>query len=258
MDLQRLTSYLRQGIQKYHMIEEGDKIAVGLSGGKDSLTLLMGLQKLATFYPKKYDLVAIYVDLGIHQNNTFPTDLLKEPSISSGDSMIETLSSFCRNQKVPFYPVTTQIYDIVFQERKEKNPCSLCAKMRKGSLNEQALALGCNKVAYAHHMDDFIETSMMSLLIEGRYDCFPPVTHLEKTGLTVIRPMICIPEQEIIGFAKRNRLPVIKNPCPADGFTKRQETKEWIEASQKYFPDIRKNLNSALLKYFEVQKDECI
>ncbi len=258
MDLQKLTSYLRQGIQKYHMIENGDKIAVGLSGGKDSLTLLMGLQKLSTFYPKAYEIVAIYVDLGIYPDSTLSTDASKDSPNASENLMIETLSSFCKFLQVPFYPVTTQIYNIVFEERKEKNPCSLCAKMRKGAFNEQALALGCNKVAYAHHMDDFMETSMMSLLIEGHYDCFLPVTNLDKTRLQVIRPMIFVPEQEIEGFARRNRLPVMTNPCPADGLTKRQETKEWIAASQKYFPDIRKNLNSALLKYFEDQKDECI
>lgn len=235
MDLQRLTSNLRRCIQKYNMIEEGDKIAVGLSGGKDSLTLLAGLQKLSTFFPEKYELVAIYVDLGV----TEPT------------KTIRTLSDYCESLSVPFYHVDTQIYEIVFEHRKEKHPCSLCARMRKGALNEKAAELGCNKIAYAHHKDDFIETSMMSLLIEGRYDCFLPVTKLEESNLSVIRPMLFIPEKEVIRFTRRNNLPVIKNPCPADGFTKRQETKEWIEESSKHFPEIKKCLNSALLKYFD-------
>lgn len=235
MDLQRLTSYLRQCIQKYNMIEDGDKIAVGLSGGKDSLTLLMGLKKLQSFYPKSFDLVAIYVDLGIQKN----------------EAMIQALSSYCEDLQVPFYPIQTQIYDIVFQTRKEKNPCSLCAKMRKGALNEKALSLNCNKIAYAHHMDDFIETSLMSLLIEGRYECFPPVTLLDNSGLSVIRPMFYISEQEVAGFAKRNHLPTQKNPCPADGYTKRQATKEWIMESKEVFPDIRKNLFSSLEKHFD-------
>lgn len=242
MDLQRLTGYLRKAIKQYNMIEEGDKIAVGLSGGKDSLTLLMGLKKLSSYYPIHFDLIAIYVNLGINDN---------AQSVTTKNDAIEKMEEFCKELDVPFYHVDTQIYDIVFNERKEKNPCSLCAKLRKGALNEQALSLNCNKIAYAHHMDDFIETSMMSLLIEGRYECFPPVTKLDKTGLSVIRPMIYIPEQEVIGFAKRNRLPVFKNPCPADGYTKRQETKEWIKESEQHFPDIRKNLNSALLKHFE-------
>lgn len=238
MDLQKLTGYLRKAIQKYNMIEEGDKIAVGLSGGKDSLTLLMGLQKLSTFYPKKFDLAAIYVDLGI-QN---PEE--KTHSISA-------MEDFCKQLDIPFYAVSTQIYEIVFEARKEKHPCSLCSKMRKGTLMEKALELSCNKIAYAHHLDDFIETSMMSLLVEGHYDCFLPVTKLNNSNLTVIRPMVCIHEREITGFAKRNKLPVFKNPCPADGYTKRQETKEWIQKSKEHFPYIRENLNSALLKYFE-------
>lgn len=123
--------------------------------------------------------------------------------------------------------------------------------MRKGALNEAALSLNCNKIAYAHHKDDFIETSMMSLIFEGHYYCFPPVTHLDKTGLTVIRPFLYIDEKEIKGFAYKNQIPVFSNPCPADGYTKRQEIKEFIEQSTETFPDIRKNLNSALLDYFE-------
>lgn len=247
MDLQRLTSYLRQAIQKYNMIQDGDKIAVGLSGGKDSLTLLMGLQKLAEFYPKKYELIAIYVDLGIHSTDKKE---LASPLPEQIDS-IQVMADFCDKLQIPFYTVTTQIYDIVFEAKKEKHPCSLCSKMRKGALNEKALELSCNKIAYAHHMDDFIETSMMSLLIEGHYDCFLPVTKLSHVPLTVIRPMVLVPEQKVIGFTKQNRLPVIKNPCPADGTTKRQETKEWIRESKKHYPYIRRNLQAALQKYFD-------
>ena len=208
MDTQKLLSYLRQCIQQYNMIENGDRIAVGLSGGKDSLTLLYGMKHLQRFYPKPFDLVAIYVDLGIPTpNNTVVSE--------------KTLSDYCTELNVPFYSVHTDIYQITFEERKEKNPCSLCAKMRKGALNDKALQLNCNKIAYAHHKDDFIETSLMSLLFEGHYYCFPPVTHLDRTGLTVIRPMFYIDEKEVTGFAKRHKLPVITNPCPADGITKR-------------------------------------
>lgn len=238
MDLQKLTSYLRQAIQKYNMISENDKIAVGLSGGKDSLTLLAGLKKLSSFYPVHFELVAIYVDLGVTDKTLAET----------------TMREYCDKLDVPFYCISTDIYSIVFEERKEKNPCSLCAKMRKGALNQKALELGCTKIAYAHHKDDFIETSMMSLMIEGSYECFPPVTKLDKTGLSVIRPMIFIPEKEVTGYARRNNLPVIKNPCPADGYTKRQQTKEWIAESEKHFPGLYKNLFSALEKYFDENK----
>lgn len=235
VDTQKLLSYLRQCIKKYGMIKSGDKIAVGLSGGKDSLTLLYGLKKLQAFYPERFDLVAIHVNLGI--NNT--TDA------------IHIMDEFCKKMEVPFYYVDTDIYQVVFKERKEKNPCSLCAKMRKGALNQKALTLGCNKVAYAHHKDDFIETSMMSLLFEGRYYCFPPVTYLDKTGLTVIRPMLFINEKEVLGFVYKNAFPVLSNPCPADGNTKRQVIKEFLEENSEKFPDIKKNLNTALLDYFE-------
>lgn len=242
MDTQKLLSYLRQCIKQYDMIQTNDRIAVGLSGGKDSMTLLYGLKRLQQFYPEHFDLIAIYVDLGIP---------------ASKDAILpETvLNEYCRRLNVPFYTIHTDIYPITFEERKEKNPCSLCAKMRKGALNGKALELNCNKIAYAHHKDDFIETSLMSLLFEGHYYCFPPVTHLDRTGLTVIRPMLFIDEKEIAGFTKRNKIPVISNPCPADGITKRQEVKEFIQNSSIQFPDIRKNLNAALLDYFASSKN---
>lgn len=238
MNLQKLVSYLRQCIKEYGMIQENDKIAIGLSGGKDSFTLLVGLKKLQSFFPTHFDLIAIYVDLGI----------------TDSTHNIQIMNSFCQQIDVPFYSVNTAIYNIVFEERKEKNPCSLCAKLRKGALNNKALELGCNKIAYAHHKDDFIETSMMSLLLEGHYYCFPPITHLDKTNLTVIRPMLYIDEREIERFSHRNNLPIIKNECPADKHTKRQEIKEFIKKSSSQFPDIRKNLNAALLNYFELTK----
>lgn len=237
MNTQKLLSYLRQCIKKYDMLHEGDHIAVGLSGGKDSMTLLYGLKKLQQFYPAHYDLTAIYVNLGIEPVNT----------------AIDTMSQFCSKLEVPFYHIDTDIYRITFEARKEKNPCSLCAKMRKGALNKKANELGCNKIAYAHHKDDFIETSMISLLFEGHYYCFPPVTHLDKTGLIVIRPMLYISEKEVRGFAHRHSLPLTSNPCPADGYTKRQEVKKFIENSTSAFPDIKKNLNAALLDYFDNQ-----
>ncbi len=254
MDNQKLLSYLRQCIQRYNMIEDGDHIAVGLSGGKDSMTMLYGLKQLQRFYPKHFDLSAIYVNLGIPAENPQNHDYSLTSEALSGSKTV--LSNYCKKLEVPFFVVDTDIYQITFEERREKNPCSLCAKMRKGALNDKALELHCNKIAYAHHRDDFIETSLMSLLFEGHYYCFSPVTHLDRTGLTVIRPMLFIDEKEISGFVKRNRIPVAKNPCPADGATKRQEIKEFIEKSATQFPDIRKNLNAALLHYFEQNPQE--
>lgn len=235
MNTQKLLSYMRQCIQKYDMIQENDCIAVGLSGGKDSYTLLKGLSELQKFFPKKYELCAIYVSLGI-QNTTNDISIMKE---------------YCKLINVPFYVVQTEIYSIVFEERKEKNPCALCSKMRKGALNQKALELGCNKIAYAHHKDDFIETSIMSLFLEGHYYCFPPVTHLEKTGLTLIRPMFFVSESEIKGYANKLAFPVITNPCPADGKTKRETVKKYIKDSEQIFPNLRKNLTTSLINYYE-------
>ena len=235
MDLQRLTSLLRQCIQRYGMIEEGDAIAVGLSGGKDSLCLLMGLAALRRFYPASFTLHAIHVDVGAGMK----------------DEDIHRMSSFCAQLEVPFHHVRTDIYQIVFEERREKNPCSLCAKMRKGALNQKALELGCRKIAYAHHKDDFIETLMMNLLMEGRCECFPPVTQLDKTGLQVLRPMLLIDEADVRGFTRRYDLPVVKNPCPADGATRREDVKRYIHESRAQFPKIRESLFSAVTGLFD-------
>ena len=235
MDLQRLTSLLRQCIQQYDMIQPGDAIAVGLSGGKDSLCLLMGLSALRRFYPVPFSLHAIHVDVGAG---------MPEASIAQ-------MADFCARQGVPFHLVRTQIYQIVFEERKEKNPCSLCAKMRKGALNQTALDLGCGKIAYAHHKDDFIETSVMNLLLEGRFDCFPPVTRLDKTGLQVLRPMLYVDERDVIGFARKYALPVTANPCPADGHTRREDVKQFIRESRRQFPNIRESLFSAVTALFQ-------
>lgn len=235
MDLQRLMSLLRQCMQRYDMVSAGDKIAVGLSGGKDSLTLLMGLKRLQRFYPAPYGLCAIHVGSGA----------------PGSEADVETMRRFCEGLDVPFYFVDAKVYQIVFEIRKEKHPCSLCAKLRRGALNDKAMALGCNKIAYAHHQDDFIETSLMNLMLEGHYDCFPPVTHLDRTNLQVLRPMLMVKERDVIGFARREKLPVVKNPCPADGHTRRQEVKEFIRRSRDVFPQGRECLYASLLDYFD-------
>ena len=199
MKLQRLLSYTRRAVDDYHMIEDGDRIAVGISGGKDSLTLLYALHGLKRFYPKKFEIEAITVDLG------FPGFDL------SG------VHDLCAELNVPYTVVPTQIGEIIFKERKESNPCSLCAKMRKGAFNEKAKALGCNKIAYAHHRDDIVETMLLSLIFESRFHSFSPYTYLDRMDVTVIRPLMYVPEADVIGFRNLMQLPVCKSPCPADG-----------------------------------------
>lgn len=232
MKLQKLYSYTRKAIDDYEMINEGDKIAIGISGGKDSLTLLYALSGMRRFYPKKYELAAISADLGLGIQNM---DKIKE---------------LCDSLEVPFYIEKTEIGNIVFDVRKEKNPCSLCAKMRKGALNNKALELGCNKIAYAHHKDDIIETMMMSLIYEGRINSFAPVTHLEKTGLYVIRPMMYVSEAEVIGFKNKYQLPVAKNPCPVDGHTKREYIKKLISEINKENPGVKERMFTAISATF--------
>ncbi len=209
MRLQKLYSYTRKAIELYDMIQDGDKIAIGISGGKDSLTLLYALSGLRTFYPKHFDIEGIAVDLGFENFD------------------LSGVEKLCKNLDVPFTVVKTQIGDIVFSHSKE-NPCSLCAKMRKGALNQKALELGCNKAAYAHHKDDFIETMLMSLLFQGQFYAFPPVTPLDQTGLTVIRPLMLVEEKDVKGFSNKYKLPISKNPCPKDGYTKREYAKNLV------------------------------
>ena len=221
MKLQLLLSLTRQAIDNYHMIEDGDHIAVGLSGGKDSLTLLYALHYLQRFYPKKFALSAITVDLGL------------------GNMNMEPIRTLCKEFAIPWSVVHTQIGPILFDAKKEANPCSLCAKMRKGALNQEAKSLGCNVIAYAHHRDDVIETLLLSLFYEGRYHCFSPITRLDRAGLSIIRPMIYVTEANVIGFKNRFQLPVCKNPCPVDGHTKRQYIKDLIKCLQKENPYLK-------------------
>lgn len=230
MKLQQLYSYTRQAVDDYQLIEKGDKIAVGLSGGKDSLTLLYALNGLRRFYPKSFELIAVTVDLG------YPEFDLSE------------IKNLCKELPIPYYTIHTDIAKIIFEERKESSPCSLCAKMRKGALNNAVLDLGCNKVAYAHHMDDFIETAFLSLIFEGRFYCFPPNTYLERTGLTVIRPLMYVPEANIKGFQNKYQLPVVKNPCPADGNTKREYVKHLVRQINLEHPGAKKRLFHAILE----------
>lgn len=228
MRLQQALSVTRKAIDDYQMVEQGDRIAVGISGGKDSLALLYTLQALSRFYPAHFKLHAITVDLGFE------------------NLRLERITDFCNALGVPYHIVKTDIAQIVFQQRKEQNPCSLCAKMRKGALNKEALNLGCNKVAYAHHKDDVIETMLLSLLYEGRFHTFSPVTHLERTGLTLIRPFLYMNEMDIIGFVKKNNIPVVKSPCPADGHTKREYVHKLVRQLIREVPGVRERFFHAI------------
>ena len=228
MTLQRLLSYTRKAVDEYALIDDGDKIAVGISGGKDSLTLLYALSELRKFYPKKFEVYALTVHLGIEGMD------------------FSEIGKLCDKLEVPYYIIETEINDIVFNIRKEANPCALCAKLRKGAFNNKALELGCNKIAYAHHRDDVNETFMMSLIYEGRIHTFSPMSHLDRTNLTLIRPLLFAPEADVIGFAKRYKLPVVKNLCPADGVTKRQETNELIKQINSEAPGFHTRLFSAI------------
>ena len=234
MELKKLYSYSRKAIDDYKMIDDGDKIAIGISGGKDSLTLLYALAGLKRFYPKKFDVVAITVDL------------------SNGEMNFSKCRELCDKLNVEYHVIKTEITDIVFNQRGEKNPCSLCAKMRKGSLNEKAKELGCNKIAYAHHKDDIIETMILSLIYEGRFHSFKPVTYLDRMDLTLIRPMIYVPEADVIGFDHRYNLPVEKNTCPIDGHTKREYAKNLVKQLEKENKGCKDRFFTAILnKGFE-------
>ena len=230
MELQRLLSFTRKAIDDYQMIAEGDSIAVGVSGGKDSLTLLYALSELRRFYPRAFHIEAISVDLG------FP----------EGKNGLEPVRSLCERLDVSYTIIPSDIADVVFNIRKESNPCSLCAKLRKGAFNSKAKELGCNKIAYAHHKNDMIETLLLSLLYEGRLHCFSPVTYLDRMDLTVIRPLMYVDESDVIGFKNRYQLPVFKNPCPADGYTRRQYAKELISRLNKEIPGCSERMFTAL------------
>lgn len=228
MKLQRVLSEVRKAVDDYHMIAEGDKIAVGISGGKDSLTLLYALSSLRRFYPHPFELVAVTVDLGFANLD------------------LSEIKKLCEKLEVPYTVVKTQIGQIVFEQRQENNPCALCAKMRKGALNEAMKQLGCNKIAYAHHMDDVVETMMLSLLYEGRFHTFSPVTYLDDTGLTVIRPLIYMKEADVIGFVRKYEVPVVKSPCPADGQTKREYVKQLLKQLNTENPGVKQRMFTAI------------
>ena len=228
--MQKLMGLMRRCIDDYDMIREGDRVAVGVSGGKDSLVLLQLLAGLRRYFNKSFQLEAITIDMGMGMDY----------------SGIEEL---CRQLEVPYHIIKTEIGPIIFDHRKEKNPCSLCAKMRRGALNQAILDLGFNKLALGHHYDDAVETFVMSLIYEGRISCFQPVTDLDRTGIVQIRPMLYIHEKTVDHFAKRMELPVVENRCPVDKSTKREEIKQLVYDLSQTYPDLKERIFGAMQRY---------
>ena len=225
--LQKLMSYTRRAVDTYGMIEEGDKIAVGVSGGKDSLALLCALRGLQRFYPKKFDIVPINLYMG------FPNETN------------EISRALCEELGLELKVIQSEIYAVVFEVRKEKHPCSLCANMRRGALHNAAKELGCNKLALGHHFDDAVETIIMNLFIEGRFDCFDPVTYLDRSDMTVIRPLLFTPEKDVSHFARAcGIVPVPKN-CPADGITKREDAKRALNELERNDRGVKQRIFNA-------------
>jgi len=225
--MQKLIGLVRRCVEDYRMISPGDRIGVGVSGGKDSVALLVFLAELKKYYPQSFHLEAITVDMGLGMDY----------------SPVEAL---CDRLEVPFTQVKTEIGPIVFQYRQEKNPCSMCAKMRRGALNQALLERDLHKLALGHHYDDAVETFLMSLLFEGRISCFQPVTDLDRTGIIQIRPMLYIHEKTVGSFVKRFDLPVVENRCPIDKTTKREEVKQLIYQLSATYPDLKERIFGAM------------
>ena len=228
--MQRLVGLVRRCVDDYDMIKPGDKIAVGVSGGKDSLVLLVLLAGLKKYFNKPFELEAITIDMGLGMDY-------------SG------IQALCDQWEVPYTVVKTEIGPIIFDYRKEKNPCSMCSKMRRGALNQAILDKGFNVLALGHHYDDAVETFMMSLIYEGRISCFQPVTNLDRTGVIQIRPMLYIHEKTVDNFAQRMGLPVLENRCPVDKYTKREEIKQLVYDLSATYPDLRERIFGAMQRF---------
>ncbi len=226
--MKRITSLVRKAVEEYDMIQDGDRVAVGVSGGKDSLVLLGALASLSRFYPKKFSVLGLTLDMG------YKSDYSK-------------IKAYCESFGVEHKVKYTNIKEIIFDDRKESNPCSLCAKMRRGALNDFAIENNCNRVALGHHNDDVLETFFLSLLYEGRINCFSPVTYLDRTDIYQIRPLIFAREGDIKGVVKRHEIPVLASSCPANGNTKRQDMKELISRIDKETnPGFKRRLFTAI------------
>ena len=227
-EIRKILSCTRKAVEEYKMIEEGDRIAVGVSGGKDSVALLCALVDLKRFYPKNFEICAISVSMGFDK-----TDF----------SLIE---NFCTECGVKFKLIKTELAHIIFDVRKESNPCSLCAKMRRGILHDAAKEEGCNKIAFGHHFDDVVHTFMLNLFHEGRIGAFLPVTYLSRKNITLIRPLIYAEEADILEFVSKNSLPILKNCCPEDGHTERENIKNLISELEIRYPSLKQKLFNAM------------
>ena len=229
-EMRRMLSYVRRAVDDYNLIEDGDKIAVGISGGKDSLTLLEVLSEMRIFYPKKYELVAVTIDMGFEGSD------------------FSEVEEFCRRLGIKYIVEKTDIAKIIFDIRKEPNPCSLCARMRRGSLHSIAKAEGCNKVALGHHFDDAVETFMMNLFFEGRLGCFSPKSYLSNRELWLIRPMIYATEKDVKYFTSKRSLPIVQSLCPEDHATEREKMKKLLMELEKDNKGLRYRIFNAMCK----------
>lgn len=225
--MQKTVGLVRRCVEDYAMISAGDAIGVGVSGGKDSLALLVLLAQLQKYHCAAFTLEAFTVDMGLGMDYS-------------------EIASLCEALSVPYTVIPTQIAPVIFDYRRESNPCSLCAKMRRGALDQALLAHGLNKLALGHHFDDAVETFLMSLIYEGRIGCFQPVTQLDRTGITQIRPMLYLHEKTIANFAASENLPVLRNRCPADKSTKREEIKALLYSLSAEYPDLRERIFGAM------------
>ena len=226
--LNEFTGTVRRAVDDYDMIQEGDKVAVGVSGGKDSMLLLLALNHLKSFYPKPFELSAVTIELGFEGMDFTP------------------VKDMCAELDIPYACLKTDIKEIVFDVRREDNPCSLCAKMRRGALNDYLRQNGIGKLALGHHFDDAVETFMMSLLFEGRISCFRPVTYLDRSGITQIRPLVYCGEQKIANLAAQLNVPVVENPCPQDKASKRWEIKQMLKTMSADYPDMKSKIFGAM------------
>ncbi|NCD03246.1 MAG: adenine nucleotide alpha hydrolase family protein [Clostridia bacterium] len=228
--MQQLMSYMRSAIEKYNMIENGDKIAVGVSGGKDSLALLIGLSELRRFYPKYFELIAITLD----------------PCFNGVECDYSQIEELCQRINIPYIIKRTELAKIIFETRKEQNPCSLCARMRRGSLHDIAKENGCNKIALGHHLDDAAETFMMNLLNLGQIGCFSPVSYLSRKDIYMIRPLIFATEKDVARAVNKTNLPVIASCCPVNKKTERENVKNLLNMLEKDYPGLRKKIVSSM------------
>jgi len=228
--MQRILSPLRKAIEEFNMIDGNDKIAVALSGGKDSITLLLALKNLQIFYPKKFEIIAVSVN----------------PGFTNFD--IEFLENFCKKIEVPLFIENSNAKEIVFDIRKEKNPCSLCANLRRGILNSIAIEQNCNKIALGHNLDDALETFLLNTLYTGNISTFAPKAYMDRSQITLIRPLIFTYEKDIKSFIKRNNIEIMEKCCPYDGISKREDMKNLIESLRKDIPKVKENLFGAIMR----------